>query len=33
MSIVKKDDIVIMMGAGDVWKLTPDILKKLEGKQ
>jgi UDP-N-acetylmuramate--alanine ligase len=33
MSVVKKDDIVIMMGAGDVWKLTPEILKKLKEKQ
>jgi UDP-N-acetylmuramate--alanine ligase len=32
MSVVKKDDIVIMMGAGDIWKLTPEILKKLKEK-
>jgi len=31
--IVKKDDMVIMMGAGDIWKLSADVLKKLEAKK
>jgi UDP-N-acetylmuramate--alanine ligase len=31
--IVKKDDIIIMMGAGDIWKLSTEVLKKLETKK
>jgi len=30
LDIVKRDDIIIMMGAGDIWKLSAELLKKLQ---
>lgn len=33
ISLVKKDDIVIMMGAGDIWKQSGKLLEKLSMKK
>ena len=33
LTLVKKDDLVIMMGAGDIWKCSAEFLKRLQAKK
>ena len=32
LTLVKKDDLVIMMGAGDIWKYSVEFLKRLQAR-
>jgi UDP-N-acetylmuramate--alanine ligase len=32
MNIIRKNDIVVMMGAGDIWKYSEEFLQLLQGK-